>query len=284
MLGKFVIVSSLAALVLIAAVSISCGGSSSNKTTACTDGPFNIVGDWQITVADTGGDTTTGFGAIDSTGLALFFDATGDTLQLPTLTGACAFSGSLTAYAEPNSGLPSPVTVSVTGNVTSDSAITGTFSGGNSGTISAASFSPLTGSATALSGPMLGEIPGIDDFLFLDLSPTTGNNMSFAGDDSLGCTISGTATQVGTSNVFDISYSYSGGEGCTASTSTGIGFESDTDYYGFNDSQATTYFYADILAASGPFVVEMFSGCRECAHAKPVARHSGRFPMLLRAK
>ena len=286
MLGKLVIWFSLAALVVAGFMSISCG-SSSSKSTACTDGPFNILGDWQITINDNGGGSTVGVGAIDSTGVALFFDGTGDTLQLPTMTGACAFSGNITAYAAPNSvppGDPTSVSDPVEGNVNSSSSISGTFSGSDSGTISAVTFSPLSGSPTALSGSMLGEIEGVSDFLFLDVTATTGNNMTFSGDDSLGCTISGTLTQVADSNVFDASYSYSGGEGCTASTSTGIAFESDTDYFDFNGSATSTYLYMDLLNSAGPFVVEMFPGCGACDHAKAIPRHTSRWPMLPRTK
>jgi hypothetical protein len=268
MLRKSLLWLSFVSLALIGAFSIGCGSSSKSTNTACTGGPYNVVGDWQITVTASGTPAVTGYGAIDSAGQALFFDSSGDTLQMPALTGACSYTGSIIAYPEPNSGF-STVTDSITGNVTSDSAITGTFSGTSSGTVSAATFAPLTGSATALSGPMIAEVEGGTDILTVTMTPATGNNMTFTGSDSFGCTVSGTFTQVATSNVFDVSYTYSGGETCAASTSTGIGFESNTDYFGFDGDAATTYFYADILATSGPFVLEFFPECADCdsAHA-----------------
>jgi len=61
-----------------------------------------------------------------------------------------------------------------------------------------------------------------------------------------------------------VSFSTNGG-GCSASGAfAGIGFENDTDYFGFNGSVAGTYLYADILAASNTFVLEIFSECKRC--------------------
>jgi len=268
MLGRLVLFLSFASLVLIGALTISCGGSSSSTTKACTGGPFNVVGDWQFTANFSGGGgSTLVYGAIDAAGLALFFDSTGDTVELPTLTGACSFSGSLTAYTAPNIVPPAVAVDSVQGNVTSDTAITGSFSGASAGTITGIPLSPLTGSVGALAGPMIGDMEGVDDFISVGVTPTTGNSMSFAGTDAFGCAIGGTFTQVGTSNVFDVSYSVTGGEGCTVSTSNGIGFESNSDYFGFDDGADVIYLYADILASSGPFVLEMFPGCGDCDRA-----------------
>lgn len=268
MLGRMVLFLSFAILVLIGALTISCGSSNSSTPKPCTGGPFNVVGDWQVTANFSGGGgSTLVYGAIDAAGLALFFDSTGDTVELPTLTGACSFSGSLTAYSAPNVDPPAVAVDSVQGNVTSNTAISGSFSGASSGTLTGIPLSPLTGSVGALSGPMTGEMEGIADVLSVGVTPTTGNSMSFAGSDAFGCAIGGTFTQVGTSNVFDVSYSVTGGNGCTVSTSNGIGFESSSDYFGFDDGAAVIYLYADILASSGPFVLEMFPGCDECDRA-----------------
>jgi hypothetical protein len=249
-------------LVLTGAMTFSCGSSSPAVNPSCTGGPYNIVGNWQITVTATGVPSVTGFGAIDSAGLALFFDTSsstgiGDTLQLPTLTGPCYFSGNVISYPEPGTA-SSSVTDSVEGNITSASAITGTFSGVSSGTLSAASFSPLSGSVTPLSGARTGEMEGVADTLSLTFSPTTGSSMSFSGTDSSKCSITGTFTQVGSSNVFDVSYSVAGAAPCVAATSSGIGFESNTDYFDLNNSAAGTYLYADILESSGAAVLEVF--------------------------
>jgi hypothetical protein len=262
MLRKITFLLSFAGLVLMGAMTFSCGGSSSGVNPSCTGGPYGIVGNWQITVTPTGISPVTGYGAIDSAGLALFFDTSlstgaGDSLELPALTGACYFSGSIISYPEPNTG-STTVTDTVQGNVTSASAITGTFAGVSAGTISAAPFSPLSGAPTALTGAKTGEMEGVADILSLTFSPTTGSNMNFTGTDTSKCTITGTFTQVGTSNVFDVSYTVAGASPCVAATSTGIGFESNTDYFDLNNSAAGTYLYADILEASGAVVLEVY--------------------------
>jgi hypothetical protein len=268
MLRKLLWLLPLVPLVLIAALAVSCSSSSSSTTVNqnCTDGPYNIVGNWQINVTPSGGTPAIGYGAIDSAGLAVFFDtsppnASGDsggTLQMPSLTGACYFTGSI--ISSPEAGTSgSVVSDTLQGNVVSATSITGTFSGVSSGSMAAVPFTPLSGSATALSGSQTGQIiSGVADTLTLTFTPGTGASMSFSGTDTLSCTVSGTFTQVGTSNVFDVTYVYAGAAPCVAATSTGIGFESTTDYFDMNSGAAGTYLYADILSSSGPFVLEIF--------------------------
>jgi hypothetical protein len=254
------------------AVTIACG--SSNKSTSCTGGPYNVVGDWQVSV-QSGSQSVTGYGAIDSAGLALFFDNSastgnsGDTLELPTVTGSCAFSGNITDYEEPG-GLSSgqSTTDSVQGNVTSATALNGTFTGSNgSGTFTAATFSPLTGSVSAVTGSKTGVVQGTVNsqsvLLPLTFSATgTGDSMSFTSSISQNCNAAGTFTQVGTANVFDVSITFTstGGIGCALpGTFTGIGFESNSDYFNINgNNPADTYLNADILASSNTFVMEIF--------------------------
>jgi hypothetical protein len=268
MLRKLLWLLPLVPLVLIAALAVSCSSSSSSITVNqnCTGGPYNVVGDWQINVTPTGATQAIGYGAIDAAGLAVFFDtsppnASGDaggTLQLPALTGACYFTGSVISSPEPGTS-GSVVTDTLQGNVVSATSIIGTFSGVSSGNIAAVPFTPLSGSPSALSGPQTGQvISGVADTLTLTFTPGTGASMSFSGTDTLSCTVSGTFTQVGTSNVFDVTYNYAGAAPCVAATSTGIGFESTTDYFDMNSGAAGTYLYADILSSSGPFVLEIF--------------------------
>src|SRR5208282_2878607 len=52
------IVLSLSCLFLIGALAVSCGSSNSSSK-ACTGGPYNVVGNWQLTVTDTGGSPVT---------------------------------------------------------------------------------------------------------------------------------------------------------------------------------------------------------------------------------
>jgi hypothetical protein len=254
-------------LVLVGGLAMSCGSSNSGIK-PCTGGPYDVVGDWQITVSATGGGSVTGYGAIDTAGLALFFDASGDTLQLPTLTGTCAFSGSITSYGEPgpppNGGIE--VTDTVTGSVNSATSITGSFTGTGtpSGTISAAPFAQLTGSVTAVSGSKTGAVQGSFNgtpiLLATTFTPSGSNNsMSFATTNLAGCEANGTFSEVGTGNVFDVSITLVQGSTCPITgTFTGIGFESSSDYFGLNSGSADTYLYADILDGTNTFVIEFF--------------------------
>ena len=266
MLYKSLWLLSLAFLAALAALSIGCG-SSSNPTTACTGGPYNVVGPWQITVT-TSSATVKGYGAIDSAGLALFFDntqptSTGDTLQMPTLTGACSFSGNVTDYSEPggpSSGMA--LTDAVQGNVTSSTAISGTLTGSPTGTISMTSFSPLTGSVTAVSGAKTGTVQGAlnGQPVVLSLMFTPGgsdNSMTFATVNLAGCEANGTFTEQTTSNVFDVSITLMPTCPITG-TFTGVGFESSSDYFNLNGGNSDTYLYADILDSSNTFVMEIF--------------------------
>jgi hypothetical protein len=246
-----------------------CGSSSSAK---CTGGPYDVVGNWQSTF--TAGDSSlAGYGVINSAGLALFFDnsaigfQTGDTLELPSITGStCAFSGDLTIYAEPGSvqaGSATFITDTANGSITSTTAISGSFTGTTAGKFSAAPFSPLSGAPTALTGAMTAESQGTinGNAILLSLSFSSagsGASMSFTGSDGNTCNITGTFTQEGTANVFDVSATFTGASCAITGTQTGLGFESTTDYFTMNGDATVTYLYADLLATGSPFVLEIF--------------------------
>jgi hypothetical protein len=88
MLRKITFLFSFVCLVLMGAMTFSCGSSSISVNPSCSGGPYNVVGNWQMTVTPTDVTAVTGYGAIDSAGLALFFDTSsstgaGDTLELP---------------------------------------------------------------------------------------------------------------------------------------------------------------------------------------------------------
>lgn len=276
--SRFVLSLTFISLVLIGAVAISCGSSGAKP---CTGGPYNVVGDWKITVSSSAGSVT-GYGAIDAAGLALFFDnvlpnTSGDTLQLPVLTGACAFSGNITSYAEPggpNSSTPEvtdTMTGNVTGNATSATSITGNFTGtGGSGTVAGAPFTPLTSVAT-IAGAKTGVIlqgPANGSPVLLSAAFTGGGSgnvmiMNFTTTNLAGCEASGTFTEVGSANqveplnVFDVSITLMPTCPVTG-TFTGIGFESSTDYFNLNGGKADTYLYADILDGTNAFVIEFY--------------------------
>ncbi len=246
--------SALSIATLLAVSTISCGSSSSSTIKPCTGGPYNVVGDWNGTFVNGSGSANV-LGAIDSSGLALFFDPFGDVAFLPAITGTCSFSGADTLFSA-NGG--TFVSGTAQGNVNSATAITGSETAGGN-TISLTTFSPLSAAPTALMGTKTGETGGGGDFFSITFTPTTGNNMSFTGTDiTAGCTVNGTLTQQGTSNVFDLTLNISSGVNCTAATLNGIAFESNTDYFSFHGSQPGTYLYANILSSSGAAVIEVF--------------------------
>jgi hypothetical protein len=252
---NFLISLSFLCLLAICAMITNCG-SSSKSGGGNGGGPYDVVGDWQLTLS---GSSTTGYGVINTTGLALFFDNLGETLELPTITGASSFSGTATIY-EPG-GASSTATVQ--GNVNSATSISGTLSGNGSGSFTAASYSAVT-SVTALSGAMTGE-SWSGALLELTLSPSGSNaSMSFTGSNGISCDVSGTFTQEGgnvaTLNVFDVSMTFSG-TGCptlTTTAITGLGLESSSDYLNFNSGSPGTYLYADMLDPAGPFILEIY--------------------------
>lgn len=251
---------------LLIPVLLSCGGGYSNNKNnngGCTGGPYNVTGDWLMTVSGNGGSVS-GPGVISSSGQAVFFQtsntvpAPGDTVVLPTITGACSFSGTATAYATAASG-GGTASDSVTGKVSSSSSISGTLSNGN--TISLAPSSPLSGSVVALSGAMLGEVEGSTQAYIwqLNLTPTgTDQNMSLTGNNGQGCNVSGTFTQEGGGaadlNVFDVAMTFSG-TACPADIN-GVGFASSSDYFQMNGGAPGTYFYA--VSSTGAVVLEIF--------------------------
>lgn len=264
---RFVVSLCLLCIAAWCAMTISCGSSNSSNNQQTCRLLYDVVGDWQINVSASNGSTT-GYGAIDSNGLALFFDnsllsGSGDTLELPTINGNCSFSGNTTIFAEPGEPVsPTSVTVPTQGNVTSNSNISGTFSGTTTGSFTATSFSPIPGSATALTelsfGTMQGAFPAGGISLLVTFSASGSDaSMSFTGTGAA-CTVNGTFTQVSTRNVFDVSMNYSGASCPVTGTITGLGFESSSDYFNFNSGAAGTYLYADMLYSSGPFVMEFW--------------------------
>jgi hypothetical protein len=270
MLYKSLWLLALAILVFVAVMSIGCG--SSNNTQICGT-LFNPVGNWQVTVSQSGGGIVKGYGAIDSSGLALFFDndasygGAGDTVELPLISSNCSFSGTMIAYAEPGTNPNNPVvTDTAQGTINSNRSISGSFSGASSGTpsgtFSVAAFSPLTGAVTAVSGAKTGVVQGAFNgqpvLLSLTFTPSgTSNNMNFTTTNLAGCEANGTFTEQSTSNVFDVSITLMPTCPITG-TFTGIGFESSSDYFNLNGGNADTYLYADILDTANTFVMEIY--------------------------
>jgi hypothetical protein len=258
MLRNLVLSLSLLCLLAICALTINCGGSSNSNTTSCTGGPYDVVGDWNLTFNGVAGSA----GLINTSGLALFFDGDGDVVALPSITGSCSFSGTSTLY-ESLLGGAETVTGSTTGNVSSATSITATASS-SSGTItlSAAPISPLSGAPTALSGSEWEGVIQADPFgniwnLTFALTGT-GQSMTLSGTSTNGegtCTVSGTLTQEGSNNIFDSALAFSG-SGCPFPSINGLALESNSDYFDVTGGAAGTYLYA--ISSTSPAVLEVF--------------------------
>ena len=264
MLRRSALILSFAVLVFLGALIISCGGSGSGSgiTKGCT-GSYNVVGDWQGSLSSGGGSSSVA-GVINTSGLAVFIDdspavsdpASGSVLVMPTISGACSFSGTATAYESTGGGSGS---ASVQGTVSSSSSISAqlTASGGT-GTLTLSSFSPISGSAKALSGTTTADIQG-GAGLFATIMPTgTGASMTITNTSASLCApFNGTFTQEGSNNIFDVSITFTGsGIGCPSGTVTGLGFESSSDYFNLNDGAAGTYLYG--VSSGSAFVLEVF--------------------------
>jgi hypothetical protein len=256
MLRNFVLLLSLLCLLAICAMTINCGSSSSsNNGGGCTGGPFNVVGDWNLTFNGNAGSA----GVINTAGLALFFDSFGDVFAGPTITGTCSFSGTATLFATPLGGGIGGV-ASATGNVNSATSISGTATtNGSSAPFSAAPISPLSGAPIALSASLLGVIqadPGANIW-DLTFTPTgTGQGMTVSGTNvAATCTVSGTLTQEGSNNVFDSAIAFSGA-GCPFPDINGLALESNSDYFNVNGGAAGTYLYA--ISSTSAAVLEVF--------------------------
>lgn len=269
MLRKLVLVVSFACLVFVAAMIVSCGSSKNHLGTMCTGGPFNVVGDWQGTIG-TGTSSQGATGVINTQGQALFFDsdsrssgdpASGSVAALPAITGACAFSGAVTIYNVQS--IVGTVSGTVQGNVNSATSISGNVTVGSGSTaVSFSSYAPLSGSVTALTSTMDGQIPGNTQpvILVLTLQPHgTGASMTFASTAQSSCAVNGTLTQEGTSNVFDASMTFGSGSACPSpSSSSGLAFESNTDLFGYTGSPAATGTYLYVVSSNSAFVLEIY--------------------------
>ncbi len=249
---------SLISLTALAGFTLACGGSSNTPPpTACT-GTFNVIGDWQGTATE-GTSSDPLVGVINSSGHAVFFDSVADIAVLPGITGACSFSGTLTAYASLESpGGVQTVPGTATGNVNSATSITGSdVANGTTTALSFSTYTPLS-TLTPVSGNTSAFVEGqVQDLLSLAVGGTT-SSITFSGSGvESGCTVNGTLTEEGANNVYDVTYDISGtNAGCTGNL-TGVGFESSSDLF-VGSNNPGTYVYAIITSGtSAPFVVEI---------------------------
>jgi hypothetical protein len=205
-------------------------------------------------------------GVIDTAGLAIFFKPdytnidpeSGSEIVMPSISGACSFSDTLTVYWSPAVGggiythpaqglvFPGPP-VYFNGTITEP--------GGNE-TFLGVPESPFTPTAlntglnmVALDSPVSCRV---EFCLLVQVVPSgTGNsaNMTLNGTDGIDCTLKGTFTQEGSSaqnlNVFDVSLTFTGTTCQVTGTITGLGFESFADYFNYTPYPPSgTFLYA----------------------------------------
>jgi len=267
MFSRFALLISFASLVLVGAMTISCGSSSSATKPTCTGGPYYVAGDWSINLTVSRRYPVQA-GVISPAGLALFFDSAGDEIAIPGITGACSFSDNLTLYiGQVNFG--GTYSYPVQGNVQPGPAITGTISEpeGPQSFVSVP-LSPFTPTAlnsnmaaVDLSSAVACLRPGC---VLVQVVPSgTGNSadMTLSGTDGLNCYVSGTFAQEGSNaanlNAFDVSLTFTG-TGCQVTgTINGLGFESPADYFGFTPYPPSgTFLYA--MSANSANVFEFY--------------------------
>jgi hypothetical protein len=141
--------------------------------------------------------------------------------------------------------------------VTSDTSITGSdVSTGNPTTdFTFSSYSPIS-TITAVTGTVGAVAEGqLSDSFIFDLGGTS-SSITFSGTDATNCTITGTATQEGTNNVYDVTFDVAG-TGCSAANLVGLGFESSTDLL-TGGTAIGTYLYVIVTNYTAPFVVEIY--------------------------
>jgi hypothetical protein len=253
----------LVVLLVLAFSGSNCGSSSSHFGGMQ---PFNVTGTWQLNFSAIVGESNFGDGAIDSAGVAAFFDLGGNIYQMPAISGASTFSGPFTVNSVNGAfftGGSPVITGSAQGTVASATAIQGNFTTPSvTGTFTAAPSAQLSGGNVPLSGAYNGKFLGFSD----SVSFNFGANGTFTGSDAPspqlpGCGINGTLSQQGSSNVFDIAFSTTASNSCIAASETGIAFQSHSDYFNVNSGADATYFYAIMLTSSQsqrPYVIVIY--------------------------
>jgi hypothetical protein len=94
------------------------------------------------------------------------------------------------------------------------------------------------------------------DILQLTFSGTA-SSMTLSGADGFDtCTASGTLTEEGTNNVFAASITFSGTTCSVTGTVTGLGLESNSDYFSMNGRAAGTYLY--VVSSDSATVIEIY--------------------------
>ncbi len=246
---------------LVAALLVGCGGGgggSSSSSTGNNPVTYDIQDTWSGVYSITGGSANVPVTAvIAQSGYGFFYDSSGVVYVLPTLDGGPILSGTLTAYAPAGTTFPNGQATEqfkVTGSV-SNLSISGSFSGnGETGSFSLATFKSFSGTPSVMPGQWQGYYVGTGSSA-VDI--TMSANGSFTGSDAYGCTITGTLTEIQSTNLFHISAD-SSGAGCAGQLS-GLAFESASDYFNLFGGAAGTYYYAGASNANNAFVAEFLA-------------------------
>ena len=271
MVRRLALLISLSGMVLVGAMTIACGRSTTIAKPTCVGGPYDVVGDWTLTV-----NGIQSIGVVNSSGSALFLiddihntDFHGDEFVLPNISGTCSFSGELTLYvAQQNFG--GTYSWPANGSVQSGPVIGGTYSTsqGTPTFLGVPDFS-LISSPVALNSTMtLGDLSSATGNEFqVQVAPSgIGNsaNMTFTGTGGINCNVSGTFMQEGSNlanlDVFDTTITFTG-TGCPVTgTLNGLGFESSVDYSNFS-------------SGSGPFLFAISSNSANVIEIYPFGEH-----------
>ena len=250
-------------VLLAAALLVGCNGSnSSSGSTSSSTGndpvTFLIQGTWNGSYSISGGPANVAVtSVIAQSGYGFFYDSSGYVYVLPTLNGGPFMSGTLTAYAPAGTTFTNGQTTeqfTVTGTV-SNMNISGSFTGnGETGSFTLTRYTPFSGTPSIVAGQWQGYYAGTNAAA-VDI--TMNANGSFSGSDANGCTITGTLTQIQSSNLFQVSAD-SSGAGCAGQLS-GLAFESSSDYFNLFGGAAGTYYYVGASNASDAFVAEFLA-------------------------
>jgi hypothetical protein len=231
------------------------GGGSSGSGSSSMGDPvtYDIQSTWSGSYSISGEPADVPVTAvIAQSGYGFFYDSNGDVYVLPTLDGGPILSGTLTAYAPKGTTFPDGKATEqfqVTGSV-SNTTISGTFSGnGETGSFSLATFTSFTGTPSIIAGQWQGYYVGTTSSA-VDITMNT--NGSFTGSDADGCTISGSLTEIQSTNIFQVSVN-SVGAGCAGQLS-GLAFESSSDYNNLFGGAMGTYYYVGASNANSAFV------------------------------
>ncbi|HEY1772975.1 MAG TPA: hypothetical protein VGH91_07270 [Gammaproteobacteria bacterium] len=197
-------------------------------------------------------------GAIKSGGQALFFDQGGDILTLdPAMKSTGDYNGTGFFYVvSPPRAFAETDKLTVTGTVSSSSMQLSAPVDGATFELDLSPDGSFSGTPSFSAGRWSANYVGDGNFMPFDLSVDAAGNMD--GTDFFGCDVSGTLSEVGTENLYDVTYKASDAPGSVAGACGGalhgLGFLSTFDQSGKMGSG--TFFYILLTGQSQAYGVE----------------------------